>query len=217
MDRVLCLVIGYAFGLIQTGYIYGKLHNVDIRKAGSGNAGSTNALRTMGLKAGVTTLLGDILKTVLAIVVAHLIFNMFIKNPMPYELISLYTGLGVVLGHNFPFYLHFKGGKGIAATGGVILATLDPISILICGIIFIGTVALTRYVSLGSILLVITYLIITIVKGICGNLDINSGHMIEYYIVVCVFVGLALFRHRGNINRLIHHKENKLSLGKKNK
>ena len=117
MERFICLLIGYAFGLIQTGYIYGKMKGVDIRKEGSGNAGSTNALRTMGIKAGLVTLLGDCFKCVFAVVTVYLIYGKTYADIFP--LLAMYAGMGAVLGHNYPFYLNFKGGKGIAATAGV--------------------------------------------------------------------------------------------------
>ncbi|MBD9156739.1 MAG: glycerol-3-phosphate acyltransferase, partial [Lachnospiraceae bacterium] len=93
MIRLACVAIGYVFGLFQTGYIYGELKGTDIRQHGSGNAGATNALRTLGWKAGLITLLGDCFKCVFAV------------------LLGMYAALGVILGHNFPFYLKFKGGK----------------------------------------------------------------------------------------------------------
>ena len=120
MERLICVLVGYVFGLIQTGYIYGKKNGVDLRKKGSGNAGTTNALRTMGWKAGAVTLLGDCFKCVAAVVVVHLIYGKTHTDMMP--LLSMYAGMGAVLGHNYPFYLKFKGGKGIAATAGLIIS-----------------------------------------------------------------------------------------------
>ncbi len=95
MERIVCLVIGYIFGLFQTGYLYGKAHHVDIRKQGSGNAGTTNALRTMGWKAGAVTFLGDCFKCVFAVVVVHLLFAKNYGDILP--LLSMYAGMGAVL------------------------------------------------------------------------------------------------------------------------
>ena len=148
MERLICVLVGYVFGLIQTGYIYGKKNGVDLRKKGSGNAGTTNALRTMGWKAGAVTLLGDCFKCVAAVVVVHLIYGKTHTDMMP--LLSMYAGMGAVLGHNYPFYLKFKGGKGIAATAGLIISTTNIWIVLICLAAFIAIVATTRYVSLGS-------------------------------------------------------------------
>ena len=112
MERLVCLAVGYLFGIFQTGYIYGRVHGIDIRKYGSGNSGSTNALRVMGKKAGLTVFLGDFLKTVIPCMAVRFVF----KDQPDYAYVyMLYIGLGVILGHNYPFYLHFKGGKGIAA------------------------------------------------------------------------------------------------------
>ena len=156
MFRVLCLLFGYACGLFQTGYIYGKAKNKDIRQYGSGNAGTTNALRVLGKKAGLIVFLGDLFKAVFACTAARLLADHFGSDISMVYL--LYAGLGVVLGHNFPFYLKFKGGKGIAATSGVVLSTFDWRIILICLLLFIIVVAVTRYVSLGSLVMVTTLL-----------------------------------------------------------
>ena len=157
MERIVCLVIGYIFGLFQTGYLYGKAHHVDIRKQGSGNAGTTNALRTMGWKAGAVTFLGDCFKCVFAVVVVHLLFAKNYGDILP--LLSMYAGMGAVLGHNYPFYMHFKGGKGIAATAGLLVSTTNVWMVLICLVSFVLIVGVTRYVSLGSLAVVIIYCI----------------------------------------------------------
>lgn len=104
MERIICLVIGYIFGLFQTGYIVGKLHHIDIRQQGSGNAGSTNAVRVMGWKAGLCTFAGDVLKCVLAICLTRYIYRDTAYAPM----LAMYAGVGATLGHNFPFYLSLK-------------------------------------------------------------------------------------------------------------
>ena len=162
LSRGICLAIGYIFGLFQTGYIYGKAHNVDIRQQGSGNAGTTNALRTLGWKAGLVTFIGDLGKAMLSMLIAWLLFHE--KYPDGVKLLEMYAGFGAVLGHNFPFYLKFKGGKGIACTSGFILA-FDPLMAPVCLILFIGAVAITRYVSLGSILVVISFCVQLVIFG----------------------------------------------------
>lgn len=212
--RVLCLFFGYCFGLLQTSYIYGKMNGIDIREHGSGNAGTTNALRVLGKKAGLIVFLGDFVKAIVAVVLARLIMHQIDANNI-YTYMA-YTGFGVVLGHNFPFYLGFRGGKGIAATAGVILGFLDPIMILSCLIAFVVVVALTRYVSLGSIIIVtifaVEYGILAFHGRYTFDLDVSSSYnaMIESVIVVCVMALMAIYRHRANIVRLIHHEENKL-------
>ena len=209
MERLLCVVIGYLFGLIQTGYIYGKIKKIDIRKHGSGNAGTTNALRTLGWKAGVITFIGDCLKCVLAVTVVQFLF---IQNPHQ-NLYAMYAGLGAVLGHNFPFYLKFKGGKGIASTAGLILA-VNPIMFLIVAVVFISIVLITQYVSLASIVIMILFVIMVVVKGQTGMLLLPNSDLYEYYAIAIVLALLAIWRHRANIKRLLNGTENKTDVRK---
>ncbi len=209
MERLLCVVIGYLFGLIQTGYIYGKIKKIDIRNHGSGNAGTTNALRTLGWKAGVITFIGDCLKCVVAVTVVQF---MFIQDPRQ-SLYAMYAGLGAVLGHNFPFYLKFKGGKGIASTAGLILA-INPIMFLIVAVVFIGIVLITQYVSLGSIIIMILFVIMVVISGQTGELWLPKGDLYEYYAIAIVLALLAIWRHRANIKRLINGTENKTDVKK---
>ena len=216
MERLICVLVGYVFGLIQTGYLYGKKNGVDLRKKGSGNAGTTNALRTMGWKAGGVTLLGDCFKCVAAVVVVHMIYGKTHTDMMP--LLSMYAGMGVVLGHNYPFYLKFKGGKGIAATAGLIISTTNIWIVLICLAAFIAIVATTRYVSLGSMTVVTIYLISVIVYGQHGGFHVeNVAYLHEMYGIATFLMKLAFWRHRANIKRLLSGTENKISVGGKDK
>ena len=210
--RVIALAIGYVCGLFQTGYIYGRTKGVDIRNEGSGNAGTTNSLRVFGWKAGLITFLGDLCKAILAVVLVKVIFDE--SYPDSIKVLELYAGFGTVLGHNFPCYLKFKGGKGIACTAGVILAVC-PLAAPICLVLFIGSIAITRYVSLGSILVVIAYLIQVIVFGQMGYLHMEAEYLPEFYIITACFTGMALWRHRANIKRLLNGTENKLRMKKK--
>ena len=212
IERVICLAIGYAFGLIQTGYLYGKTQHIDIRTKGSGNAGSTNALRTMGWKAGVITLLGDCLKCVFAVLVVRLIFGGAHGDIMP--VLSQYAGLGAILGHNYPFYMKFKGGKGIAVTAAIIITTCNIWIMLICLPVFLGSVAATKYVSVGSLVVVVTYFICVVVYGQMGGFHVDGSHLTEMYVLAALVVVSAFYKHRANIGRLLHGTENKLSVGK---
>lgn len=208
MFKILCLLFGYACGLFQTGYIYGRAVNKDIRQYGSGNAGTTNALRVLGKKAGLIVLVGDLLKAIIACTVVRLIAdNAGSDITMLYV---LYTGLGVVLGHNYPFYLNFKGGKGIAATGGVIIAVFDWRIILVCIPLFFIVVAITRYVSLGSLVMVSAFIIEWIIIGQLGKGYFTGWTLYESYIIIAIFVILAFIRHKSNIVRLIKGEENKI-------
>ncbi|MCR5773859.1 MAG: glycerol-3-phosphate 1-O-acyltransferase PlsY [Lachnospiraceae bacterium] len=215
--RIVCLLIGYACGLFQTSYILGKMHGIDIRDHGSGNAGTTNMLRTMGTKAGLITFLGDVLKTIIAVVICLAIFYRPEVNPEMLQLIKIYAAAGAILGHNFPFYLGFKGGKGIACTAGWII-TMDPYMVLTGIIVFFGIFFITHYVSLGSICMFIVFLIEVIVMGALGLSTfkgITTPVAIECDILTAIFCGMTIFRHRGNIVRLINHNEKKTYIFKK--
>lgn len=210
MGRILCLVLGYAFGLFQTGYLYGRLNHIDIRNYGSGNSGTTNALRVMGKKAGLIVFFGDFLKTVFACLAARIIF----RDAASTELYVLYAGLGVVLGHNFPFYLNFKGGKGIASMAGI-LVSMDWRMTLVCASIFLLAVIATRYVSLGSILVVTSFFIMTVVLGLRGEFLVTESDLPEFFGIAAVLMLMAIWRHRANIKRLLSGTENKLWGSKK--
>ena len=209
--RGIALLIGYAFGLFQTGYLYGKSQGIDIRKEGSGNAGPTNSLRVLGWKAGLITFLGDLFKAIFAVLLTKFLFQG--SYPENVKILELYAGFGAVLGHNFPFYLKFKGGKGIACTSGMILAVC-PIAAPICLVLFIASIAITRYVSLGSILVLISYLIQVIVFGQLGYLHIGAEYLPEFYMISACFTAMGLWRHRENIKRLLSGTENKFGMKK---
>lgn len=194
---LICLGLGYCFGCFSTSYVIGRANSIDIRKYGSGNAGTTNTLRTLGMKAGLLTFLGDAIKAIIPILLVYLI--LFPDTPYV-KLLALYAGLGVVLGHNFPFWLHFKGGKGIAATGGVMMA-FDWRLGLAALVVFTIAVALTRYVSLGSLLISLMFPV-WILIFYPGNI-----HML---IVSLVFTASAFIKHHANIKRLMNGTENKL-------
>ena len=210
MERIICLIIGYIFGLFQTGYFVGKLNHVDIRKEGSGNSGSTNALRVLGMKAGLMTFAGDVLKCVLAILLIRLIF----ADSEYLPLLSMYTGAGVTLGHNYPFYLHFKGGKGIAVLAGLVLSTrLWMVPIPLAAFIFV--VAVTRYVSAGSLLVTILFLGEVVYFGQTDGFSMAQPYLYELYLVTFLLMALAWWRHRANIKRLLQGTENKIGSSKK--
>ena len=212
--RVLCLFFGYCFGLLQTSYIYGRLNGIDIREHGSGNAGTTNALRVLGKKAGLVVFLGDFMKAVVAVVIARLIMNRIdADNICTY---MAYAGFGVVLGHNFPFYLGFRGGKGIAATAGLILS-FHPYFIVVGVILFFGAFLITHYVSLGSLLVYAGLMIQMVVCGQMGLFHTTQAILNEMYVITALLTILAYYKHRENIVRLIKGEERKTYLTKKNK
>ena len=212
--RILCMLIGYGFGCISVSYIYGKARGIDVREHGSGNAGTTNTLRVMGRKAGAIVLAGDMLKTWIAILVSWLIFHWFFPD-MDY-LLKIYTAAGAILGHDYPFYMKFKGGKGIACSGAMILSFYWGI---IPGevVIFFGIFFLTHYVSLASIFMYIGFLVQLVLFGQTGFLGMTQPALIELYIVVAFLTALALYQHRQNIVRLVKGEEKAIYLKKTKK
>lgn len=201
MQRIVILMIGYLFGSLQTAIIVGRLKGLDIRNHGSGNAGATNALRVLGFKYAAFVFFGDMLKAVLAISIANLIFGNNLQ--LPYLVIAAYAGIGAILGHNWPVYFQFKGGKGIAVSMAT-LVTIDYRIGIICAIIFIAIILTTRYVSLGSILLTISAPIMFFV------FHKNEPWFAEVIVLIIIIPVLAIYQHRANIGRLLNGTESKL-------
>jgi glycerol-3-phosphate acyltransferase PlsY len=189
------LLIGaYLLGSIPVGVLISqKVARLDITKAGSGNIGATNVAREVGLKWGVITLLADVLKGFIPVVLARYLLGSSIEMN---EALKGMIGLTALLGHQFPVYSHFRGGKGVATCLGVFLA-ISPISCLFSGVMFFILVALWRYISLGSILGALTMPIWLYLTG-------HSTFMILPSLVMSL---LITFQHRGNIQRLIQGNE----------
>ncbi len=215
MVRIACLLIGYVFGLFQTAYFYGKAHGIDIRQHGSGNAGTTNTLRVLGTKAGLIVFAGDCLKCIAAVALVRLIFGSTYHDII--YLLCLYTGAGAILGHNYPFYLNFKGGKGIAATAGMVIS-FHPYFVITGLFLFFVPFFTTHYVSLGSLLVYAGLMVQLVIFGQTGFFaEMSQGQLIEMYIVFGCLLLLAYWKHRENIVRLVQGKERKTYLLKKNK
>ena len=214
MARIICLLMGYVFGLFQTAFFYGKTKGIDIRQHGSGNSGTTNALRVLGPKAGIIVFLGDCLKCMIAVLLTRIIFGESHVDMI--YLLCLYTAAGAILGHNYPFYMQFKGGKGIASSAGLMIA-FHPFFIPMLLTLFFGTFFVTHYVSLGSLLIYAGFVIEMI---ICGQLGVFEGMsqavLYEMYILAFLMAVMAYWRHRENIKRLIHGNERKTYLTRKN-
>ena len=204
LNIVLCLIVGYLFGCISFAYIIGKLNHIDIREHGSGNAGTTNTMRTLGKKAGFATYFGDVLKVVVCVLIMSLVLR---DSGMDNAVIKLISGFGVVIGHNYPFWLKFKGGKGIAVTSGVIILFGWKI-ILICGAAFFLVLKLTKYVSVSSLVMV------SLFSGCIVFMSRNSQDFVAIVIFAILFAASAFFTHRSNIKRLIDGTENKVGQGK---
>ncbi|MDF1616371.1 glycerol-3-phosphate 1-O-acyltransferase PlsY [Petrocella sp. FN5] len=197
MSYLISIIMGYFLGCFQTAYIVAKrTKHIDIRDHGSGNSGTTNAIRVLGWKLGMLTFVGDILKAVLAVIIARTLFES--------QLAGLYAGAGVIIGHNWPFVLKFKGGKGIASTLGMLLAFDWRIGLVAWAVASLA-IYLTRYVSLGSILLV------TIMP--IGVFILYPGGTQEL-IITSILAIVAIYRHKANIGRLIRGEENKLGVKK---
>ncbi len=193
MFRLFCLLMGYLLGCFQTAFIIGRFKkNIDIRQYGSGNSGTTNAIRVLGWKLGAVTFFGDIAKAVIAVIVARALFD----DPLA----GFYAGFGAIIGHNWPVFLKFKGGKGIASTVGVLLA-VDPVIGLICMAIMAITIGITKYVSLGSVLMAVAVPILMFVW---------HRDSWEYVLLGLFLTVSALYRHKDNIKRLLSGSENKL-------
>lgn len=213
--RIICLAVGYLCGLFQTAYIYGRTKGIDIREKGSGNAGTTNTLRTFGVKAGVLVLFGDILKCAIACLAARFIIAPYLAPDINYLLV-LYAAAGAILGHNFPFYMNFRGGKGIAATAGLIICF--HWSFFIMGVIvFFGTFFTTHYVSLGSLLVYAGFMIELVVLGQMGIFGMPQEALIEMYVIAGFLTVMAYYKHKDNIKRLLGGTERKTYLTHKNK
>ena len=221
MFRIFCLLIGYAFGCVQTAYIIGKaVYKIDIRAEGSGNAGTTNVTRIMGAKAGAIVFLVDVCKAVAAYVLCSWIFNgqgSFVPGVTNLGgvdlagngyLPGLYAGIGVVCGHNFPFYMKFKGGKGIASTVGVTLS-FHWLGGLVAGLIGLMGVVITKYISVTSLILTALFPVTMIILR--GHI---AAHFTETLVLGFAVMAMAWYQHRGNIARLLKGTENKFSIGK---
>ncbi len=207
-ERIISLLIGYAFGNILFGFFYGKLRHTDIRKQGSGNIGSTNTLRIMGVLPGFLSLFCDCMKVVLGAVVVSMVFKGY--SPENLALLRMYAACGTVLGHDFPVILKFKGGKGIAASLGF-LAVVCPVFLPVAVTVFFMAVIFTRFVSLGSIMTAGVIFVQAIVFFCIGALPFSGEYAIEALIIIMFLCLLAIFLHHGNIDRLMHGRENKFS------
>ena len=197
MNYVIIAVIAYLLGSISFGMIVAKLAGgQNLREVGSKNTGATNVLRVMGVKIGLTVFVLDILKALVACIVGRVWMGL---NG------AMVAGLAVVLGHNWPCFFQFKGGKGVASTLAVMLMTF-PLPAFICYVVAIALIAATKYVSLGSITLAALFAVLVIATNWAN------------WLVICWVVaisGLMIWRHRANIGRLLKGCENKLSFKKK--
>ncbi len=198
--------ISYLLGSINTGILVSKIFfKDDVRNHGSNNAGATNVLRTYGKKAAALTVVGDALKGVVAIFIAVIALDFLAIEDSFKHIIIYISAFCAVIGHNFPIYFRFKGGKGVLTSVAVII-TLDPIIGLTTLVIAIAIMAISKYVSLGSVLGAIAAFLLSV---ILRRNDI-------YFVVLCLLLALlVIVRHKANIKRLINGTEAKLGEKKK--
>ncbi len=209
MYRILCLLIGYIFGCFQSSYIIGRFKGIDIRKYGSGNAGFTNTTRVLGKDWGYLVFFLDTAKVVWACVIASLIFHgsntftLVIKDYPQNALPCTYAGIGAILGHMFPFYMGFKGGKGIASSLALMFC-IDLRVALITYVVGIITVLTTHYISLTSLIMLALYPITLVIFGFDP----------EVILLITAFSIMTYIKHIPNIKRLLNHTESKFGYNK---
>ncbi|MED1116412.1 glycerol-3-phosphate 1-O-acyltransferase PlsY [Bacillus paramycoides] len=195
------LALGYFLGSLNTAVIVGKIYRKDIRNHGSKNAGLTNTLRVLGKSAAVFVLAGDILKGIIACFIG-LFLSVYFYSGEAKDCVSLLAaGAGAIIGHNWPIYFRFKGGKG-ALTAIAVLFMIDWVMALLCLGSFVIIVALTRYVSLGTICATILVAVISFIPVF--------GNTLYFYIFACLMAFIVIFKHMENIQRLLSGTENKL-------
>jgi glycerol-3-phosphate acyltransferase PlsY len=206
---ILALILAYLFGSIPTAVWIGQaFYNIDVREYGSGNAGATNTFRVLGKKAGIPVMLLDILKGWTATNLAYIIgvSTTGAYHSIAFTNYALALGVAAVMGHLFPIFAGFRGGKGVATLFGMILAINLPASLL-CVLVFIVTLLISRYVSLASIMAGFTYPI-----GVTFIFPVYIKSVIIYGMCICV---LILVTHQKNIERLLKGRESKVNLFKK--
>ena len=206
--NVITAIIAYLIGSVNFSVILSKkMAGFDVREKGSGNAGTTNMLRSVGKKAAALTLICDILKGIVAILIAMFIGWAFqVENQ---SLLVQIAGIAVVIGHTFPVFFGFKGGKGVATSLGILIMSNWQIG-LICLVFGVLLIALTRMVSLGSCAAAVLFPVLTLFITENYIVTQGSGYLI-YSIILAVIV---LFNHRSNIKRILAGKENKISFKK---
>ena len=211
-QRLISFLIGYVCGLFLMGFFLGKIKHVDITKAGSGNVGTTNATRVLGVKSGILTLLCDILKGFAAAFIVWMLYRGAYEE-QSVRVLASYAAFGAMIGHMFPFYMGFKGGKGVA-TSLSFMAVCVPQVMPLCVATFIVTVLLTKYVSLGSVLGTVVVIIEVIVFGTRGMLFYEGAQLVDMARLVCIAAAIVIVKHHANIGRLLRGEENKLSFHK---
>ena len=212
MIYVIMAIIAYLIGSVNFSVIFSKkFAGFDVREKGSGNAGSTNMLRSVGKKAAALTLVCDVLKGVVAIVIAIIVGNIIQDSNK--ELLLQIAGVAVVLGHTFPIFFQFKGGKGVATSLGILLMSNWQIG-LICLVFALVLMALTRMVSLGSCAAAVLFPVLTLFINDHYTVLTEGKPGSTYLVYSIIMAVIVLFNHRSNIKRILNGTENKLSFKK---
>lgn len=212
MEYIIIAIIAYLIGSINFSILISKKKaGYDIRQKGSGNAGTTNMLRNLGKKYAAITLICDVLKGVVAIGIAIIVGN--ILGDTNKALLVQIAGVAVVIGHTFPIFFGFKGGKGVATSLGILLMTNWQLG-LICLVFALVLMALTRVVSMGSIAAAILYPVLTLFVGGGHYIVESSGLGNGYFIYSVILAIIVIFNHRENIKRILGGTENKISFNK---
>ena len=196
IQLILSAMAGYLLGSLNGSLMVGRLYGVDVRKHGSGNAGTTNTLRTLGKKAALFVFLGDMIKGFVAYLAGYFIYGG--------QLGGMIAGTAAIIGHDWPVFFRFRGGKGVLTSLAVLLLIDWPIALGVFGV-FIITLLFTRYVSLGSIIAAALFPIAAVI----------IGRDIEIILLSAIIALLIIFRHRTNIKRLREGNESRFSLGRK--
>ena len=209
---IIMAIIAYLIGSVNFSVIFSKkFAGFDVREKGSGNAGSTNMLRSVGKKAAALTLVCDVLKGVVAIVIAIILGNIIQDSNK--ELLLQIAGIAVVLGHTFPIFFQFKGGKGVATSLGILLMSNWQIG-LICLVFALVLMALTRMVSLGSCAAAVLFPVLTLFINDHYTVLTEGKQGSTYLVYSIIMAVIVLFNHRNNIKRILNGTENKLSFKK---
>ena len=212
MIYVIMAIIAYLIGSVNFSVIFSKkFAGFDVRDKGSGNAGSTNMLRSVGKKAAALTLICDVLKGVVAIVIAIILGNIIQDSNK--ELLLQIAGITVVLGHTFPIFFQFKGGKGVATSLGILLMSNWQIG-LICLVFALVLMALTRMVSLGSCAAAVLFPVLTLFINDHYTVLTEGKPGSAYLVYSIIMAVIVLYNHRSNIKRILNGTENKLSFKK---
>ncbi|MEW6412214.1 MAG: glycerol-3-phosphate 1-O-acyltransferase PlsY [Candidatus Zixiibacteriota bacterium] len=211
MLAVIIIVMAYLIGAIPFALIVCAIFGVgDIRKQGSGNIGATNAWRVAGFKVAVWVFIGDIGKGVVAVLLARYVTSTYDTGPLSPDLFIVACALAAIVGHVFPVYLRFKGGKGVNTSLGAVV-TMLPVEALISFGVFLAVVLVFRYISLGSIVGAVAFLASVVIEKFAMDVQMSS----VYVYMAAVLAALIIVAHRQNISRLLAGTENRFSFSSK--